>query len=48
VSERFKYSERIGERTHSLGGNETVAFDTTRFSPLIEAMLRPYKNLLPV
>jgi hypothetical protein len=48
VSERFKYSERIGEKTHSLGGNETVAFDTTRFTPLIEAMLRPYKNLLPV
>jgi len=48
VSERFKYSERIGERTHSLGGNETVAFDTTRFTPLIEAMLQPYKNLLPV
>jgi hypothetical protein len=48
VSERFKYSERIGERTHSLGGNETVAFDTTRFTPLIAAMLQPYKNLLPV
>jgi hypothetical protein len=48
VSERFKYSERIGERTHSLGGNETVAFDITRFTPLIAAMLQPYKNLLPV
>jgi hypothetical protein len=48
VSERFKYSEHIGERTHSLGGNETVAFDTTRFTPLIAAMLQPYKNLLPV
>jgi hypothetical protein len=48
VSERFKYSERIGEKTHSLGGNETVAFDTTRFTPLIAAMLQPYKNLLPV
>lgn len=48
VSERFKYSERIGEKTHSLGGNETVAFDATRFTPLIAAMLQPYKNLLPI
>ncbi|MGD0144685.1 MAG: hypothetical protein ABSC92_16155, partial [Rhizomicrobium sp.] len=47
VSERIKYSERIGERTHSLGGNETVAFDTTRLTPLIAGMLQPYKNLLP-
>jgi len=48
VSERFKYSERIGEKTHSLGVNETVAFDTTRFTPLIAAMLQPYKNLVPL
>ncbi|MGD0867881.1 MAG: hypothetical protein ABSA49_20285, partial [Rhizomicrobium sp.] len=48
VAERFKYSERIGERTHSLGGNETVSFDTTRFTPLVAAALQPYRNLLPV
>jgi hypothetical protein len=48
VSERFKYAQRIGERTHSLGGNETVAFDNTRFTPLIAAMLQPYRNVMPV
>jgi hypothetical protein len=48
VSERFKYAQRIGEKTHSLGGNETVSFDNTRFTPLIEAMLQPYRNVTPV
>ncbi len=47
VSERFKYSERIGERSHSLGGNETVSFDLGRFTPLVTAMLQPYRNALP-
>jgi hypothetical protein len=48
VSERFKYAQRIGEKTHSLGGNETVSFDNTRFTPLVEAMLQPYRNVAPV
>jgi hypothetical protein len=48
VSERFRYSQRIGERTHSLGGNETISFDNTRFTPLIAAMLEPYRQLLPI
>jgi hypothetical protein len=48
VGERFKYLQRIGERTHSLGGNETVAFDTTRLTPLIISMLQPYRNVLPL
>jgi len=47
VSERYKYSERIGEKTHSLGGNETVSFDNARFTPLVAALLEPYRNLLP-
>lgn len=48
VSERFKYSERIAETSHSLGGNETVSFNTSRFTPLIAAMLQPYRNVLPI
>ncbi|MGD0190202.1 MAG: hypothetical protein ABSD74_05640 [Rhizomicrobium sp.] len=47
VAERYKYSERVGERSHSLGGNETVSFDTGRFTPLIAAMLEPYRNVAP-
>ena len=47
VAERYKYSERVGEKSHSLGGNETVSFDTSRFTPLVTAMLQPYRNSLP-
>ncbi|HEY5046937.1 MAG TPA: hypothetical protein VII49_02825 [Rhizomicrobium sp.] len=47
VGERYKYAERIGEKTHSLGGNETVSFDNSRFTPLIAAMLQPYRNIIP-
>jgi hypothetical protein len=48
VGERFKYAQRIGETSHSLGGNETVSFNTTRFTPLVSALLQPYRNVLPL
>ncbi|MGH6889798.1 MAG: phage head-tail connector protein [Rhizomicrobium sp.] len=48
VSERFRYLQRIGERTHSLGGNETVSFDPTRFTPLVVSLLQPYRHVLPI
>jgi len=48
VSEMYKYSQRVGERSHSLGGNETVAFDTSRMTPLIQSLLQPYRHILPV
>jgi hypothetical protein len=47
VSELYKYSQRIGETSHSLGGNETVGFNVTRFTPLVAALLQPYRNVLP-
>jgi hypothetical protein len=48
VAERFKYGQRIGETSHSLGGNETVAFDNARFTPFITALLAPYRHVLPI
>jgi hypothetical protein len=48
VSERYKYSQRIGEKTHSLGGNETVSFDATRLTPLIVSLLAPYRQVSPL
>jgi hypothetical protein len=48
VSERYKYAQRVGEKTHSLGGNETVSFDTTRFTPLVTQLLQPYRNVPPL
>lgn len=46
VAERYKYAQRVGEKSHSLGGNETVAFDTTRFTPLVAQLLQPYRNIV--
>lgn len=48
VSERYRYSQRIGEKSHSLGGNETVAFDNTRLTPLIMSLLQPYRKVPPL
>jgi len=48
VGERFKYAQRIGETSHSLGGNETVAFDNARFTPLVAQFLAPYRHVLPI
>jgi hypothetical protein len=48
VAERFKYAQRIGELSHSLGGNETVSFDNARLTPLVLSLLAPYRHLLPI
>jgi hypothetical protein len=32
----------------ALGSNETVAFDTTRLTPLVLSLLQPYRHVLPV
>jgi hypothetical protein len=48
VSERYRYAQRIGEKSHSLGGNETVSFDTTRLTPLVTSLLGPYRNVAPL
>ena len=45
VAERYRYAQRVGEKSHSLGGNETVSFDTTRFTPLVAQLLQPYRNI---
>jgi uncharacterized protein YegP (UPF0339 family) len=48
VAERFKYAQRIGELSHSLGGNETVSFDNARLTPLVVSLLQPYRHVLPI
>jgi Phage gp6-like head-tail connector protein len=48
VAERYRYAQRVGEKSHSLGGNETVSFDTTRFTPLVAQLLQPYRNIPPL
>jgi hypothetical protein len=45
AAERFRAAERIGLRSKSIGGQETIAYDTSAMSAPIQAMLQPYKRV---
>jgi hypothetical protein len=42
---RFRAAERIGVRSKSLGGQETIAYDMSPITAPIQAMLQPYKRV---
>jgi hypothetical protein len=44
AAERFRAAERIGLRSKSLGGQETIAYDLSGFSASVEALISPYKR----
>jgi hypothetical protein len=44
-AERFRASDRIGLRSKSLGGQETIAYDTSAISAPVLALLQPYKRV---
>lgn len=48
VSERFKYKDRIGMNSKSLGGQETVSFSQKDMSDFVETLLNPYRRVVPV
>ena len=45
AAERFRAAERIGLRSKSVGGQETISYDTSAISAPILAMLQPYKRV---
>ena len=45
AAERFRAAERIGLRSKSLGGQETIAYDVSAISAPILAMLQPYRRV---
>ena len=45
AAERFRAAERIGLKSKSLGGQETIAYDMSAVSAPILAMLQPYKRV---
>jgi hypothetical protein len=45
AAERFRAAERIGLRSKSIGGQETIANDMSAMSAPIDAMLQPYKRV---
>jgi hypothetical protein len=45
AAERFRAAERIGLRSKSLGGQETIAYDTSAISAPVMALLQPYRRV---
>jgi hypothetical protein len=43
VSERYAYRSRVGVRSKSLGGQETMSYDRSPLPPEVMDMLMPYK-----
>lgn len=46
VGERFKAAERIGLRSKSLGGQETISYDVFAMSAAVAALIAPYKRTM--
>jgi hypothetical protein len=46
AAERFRAAERIGLKSKSIGGQETISYDTSAMSAPIQAMLLPYKRVI--
>jgi hypothetical protein len=47
AAERFRAADRIGLRSKSLGGQETVSFDTSAMPATVLALLQPYRRTTP-
>jgi len=45
VAERFRAAERIGLKSKSIGGQETIAYDMSAMSAPVLAMLQPYMRV---
>jgi hypothetical protein len=48
TSEAYRYRNRIGERSHTLQGSQTVAFDNSRLTGAIKMMIEPYRMVVPI
>jgi hypothetical protein len=44
AAERFRAAERIGLRSKSLGGQETISYDLSGVSASVEALIAPYRR----
>jgi hypothetical protein len=44
VAERYRYRDRISQRSKSLGGQETASYDIGAMSAYIKQILQPYKR----
>jgi hypothetical protein len=46
AADRFRAADHIGLKSKSIGGQETIAYDTSAMSAPIQAMLQPYKRVI--
>jgi hypothetical protein len=45
AAERFRAAERIGLRSKSIGGQETIAYDVSAISAPVMSLLQPYRRV---
>ena len=45
AAERFRAAERIGLRSKSIGGQETISYDVSAISAPVMALLQPYRRI---
>lgn len=48
VAERYKYRDRIGQVSKSLGGSETASFDNSGITKFVAARLQNFKSVMPI
>lgn len=48
AGEAYRYRTRIGERSHTIPGPQTVAYDLSRLTKAQEMMLQPFINVVPL
>lgn len=48
VSERFRYRDRIGQKSKTLGGQETASYDLSDIPAYIKTQLQPFRKVLPL
>lgn len=48
IGEIYRYREHIGQTSKSLGGQETVSYDTKAIPPRVEASLQNYRRVVPL
>lgn len=44
IAERYFYKQRVGQKTKSLGGQETASYDLSAMSEYVKMLLQPYKR----
>ncbi len=47
VAERYRYRQRIGQRSQTVAGQQTASYDTSGVPPFVKQILAPYRCVVP-